>query len=316
MDCAKCGHELGLGRYCTNCGHPVDAVDAAAPDDDLDWRTGTAERPATPAAPRSESTATPPPAWTPPPAARFPLFADEVDQIQPAPTEQAPVEYAVPPSSHRHRSRSWNGVIALGVVAVLALVLGIWLVATGDDDEPPGPAGKAPSTSASATSDPGQDPSSEAPVGLTAESQVTVPETAGPGQDTEGNPVDYEASNMLDGVPETCWRMPGDGTGEEIVITLPARTKLRSVGLINGYAKQGGDIDWYHGNRRIEQVEWVFDDGTTVPQTLADTESVQSIDVDVRTTTITLRLVQVSAPGKGPSRRDFTAISDLLFVGR
>ncbi len=108
--------------------------------------------------------------------------------------------------------------------------------------------------------------------------------------------------------------MPGDGTGEEIVVTLPRETRLRSVGMINGYG--GGDVDWYHGNRRIEQVEWVFDDGTTVPQTLGDTEAVQSMDVDVTTTTITIRLVKASAPGKGPSRRDSTAISDLLLVAR
>ena len=42
----------------------------------------------------------------------------------------------------------------------------------------------------------------------------------------------------------------------------------------------------------------------------------QSIDVDVTTATITLRLVSVSEPGEGAAARDFTAISDLLFVGR
>ncbi|MFC6345122.1 hypothetical protein ACFP8W_24275, partial [Nocardioides hankookensis] len=198
------------------------------------------------------------------------------------------------------------------------LVLGTWLLTRGDDEptSTPEPTPTPPASTAKTTPSPDDESSSAAPVGLTAESQVTVPETAGPGQDTEGNPVDYEAANMLDGVPETCWRMPGDGTGEELVVTLPGETRLRSVGMINGYAKQGGDIDWYHGNRRIEQVEWVFDDGTTVPQTLGDTASVQSVDVDVTTTTITLRLVKVSAPGKGSSRRDFTAISDLLFVAR
>src|SRR4051794_39344442 len=78
-DCANCGHRLAIGRYCTNCGHPV-GVDAPAPVpspavDDFDWRTDTAERVAVP--PVLDDA--PPPAWTPPPAARFPLFADEVD---------------------------------------------------------------------------------------------------------------------------------------------------------------------------------------------------------------------------------------------
>lgn len=303
-DCAKCGHELGVGRYCTNCGAPVES--AASPESD--WRTDTAERTRTAPPPPPSS---PPPAWTPPPAPRFPLYADEV----------AEPDDEVSPQTHHRQSRSSGGWVAMAVVLVMVLLLGVWLVATGDDDEPL-PTGQ-PATSAPATGedqpgegDPGDETPSPAPSGLTAESQVTVPATAGPGADVDGNPVGFEGTNMLDGVPETCWRMPGDGTGEEIVVTLPRETRLRSVGMINGYAKQGGAVDWYHGNRRVEQVEWVFDDGTTVPQTLGDTAAVQSVDVDVTTTTVTIRLVAVSEPGKGPSRRDFTAISDLLFVAR
>ena len=325
-DCAKCDHELGIGRYCTNCGHPVDnpvdnPVDSpadspayspaagAAPDD---WRTGTAERPLAAPPPEQPSTVpsapppAPPPAWTPPPAARYPLFADEVE---------APAE-PVAPRTHR-RSRPWGVWAAVAVALVVVAFLGIRLLDGGDDDNP---AAEEPSPSAPATDEPdaqetpSDDEPSEAPSGLTSQAEVTVPKTAGPGQDAEGNPVDYEGDNMLDGVPETCWRMAGDGTGSEIVITLPEETQLRSVGLINGYAKQGGGQDWYHGNRRIRQVEWEFDNGSTVPQSLDDTTSVQSVDVDVATTTITLRLVQVSKPGTGPDRRNFTAISDLLLV--
>ena len=86
--------------------------------------------------------------------------------------------------------------------------------------------------------------------------------------------------------------------------------------MINGYAKtaqdaQGRELDWYHGNRRVLSVEWVFDDGTTVVQDLDDTTDLQSVDVDVTTTTITVRLLEVSAPGNGPAARDYTAISEL-----
>jgi len=309
-DCAKCGQELGVGRYCTNCGHPVADV---AEDPGPDWRTDTAERPRTPTPPPTPAPSAPPPAWTPPPAPRFPLYADQVD----AAGEVGEVDPRDGEVTEHRRSRARSGWVAMAVVLVLVVLLGVWLLATGDDDEPP--TAKQPSSSAPATGDqdePDDQASSPAPGGLTAESQVTVPATAGAGQDVDGNPVTYDGANMLDGAPETCWRMPGDGSGQELVVTLPRETRLRSVGMINGYAKQGGDVDWYHGNRRIEQVEWVFDDGTTVPQTLGDTEAVQSVDVDVTTTTVTIRLVDVSAPGKGPSRRDFTAISDLLFVAR
>jgi hypothetical protein len=308
-DCAKCGHELGLGRYCTNCGHPVDGP-ATEPADE-DWRTGTAERPRTPAAPPPA----PPPAWTPPPAPRYPLFADEADGAVGTTHVDAPYESTAPQTHHR-RSRPWGVWVAAAAVVALVSVLGVRLL-TGDDSETPTAQESKSSAPDGGAKDPSKDdPGTDTPAGLTAESTVTVPATAKPNQDVNGQPVDYRAANMLDGVPETCWRMPGDGSGEQIVITLPQKTRLRSVGLINGYAKQVQGRDWYHGNRRIVKVEWVFDDGTKHPQVLGDTTAVQSIDVDTTTTKITLRLVSVSKPGTGPAARDFTAISDLLFVGR
>ncbi|MBA3782282.1 MAG: hypothetical protein H0X12_10595, partial [Nocardioides sp.] len=40
--CATCGHELGLGRFCTNCGAALPA-DAAATTEH-DWRNDTMVR--------------------------------------------------------------------------------------------------------------------------------------------------------------------------------------------------------------------------------------------------------------------------------
>jgi hypothetical protein len=43
--CAQCGAELGIGRFCTNCGHPVGApaTDPALPSEpESDWRSATA----------------------------------------------------------------------------------------------------------------------------------------------------------------------------------------------------------------------------------------------------------------------------------
>ena len=146
------------------------------------------------------------------------------------------------------------------------------------------------------------------------EKSGTMKRIRAPGDASTRNAPLVELSSSWNGVPETCWRMPGDGTGEEVRITLGRETRLRTVGLINGYAKTAEGVDWYHGNRRIKKVEWVFDDGTTVPQKLDDTTAVQSVDVDATTRTITLRLVEVSKPGKGPSGRNFTAISDLSLI--
>ena len=47
--CTSCGHQLGVGRFCTNCGAPVDSstpdgTPVSTPVTDGDWRTDTAER--------------------------------------------------------------------------------------------------------------------------------------------------------------------------------------------------------------------------------------------------------------------------------
>ncbi len=126
---------------------------------------------------------------------------------------------------------------------------------------------------------------------------------------------------MVDGVPETAWRTPGDATGSTITLTFDEPTVLSEVGLINGYAKVGqdskGPLDWYHGNRRVLAVEWTFDDGTVRVQKLGDTTVVQTVSLrKVETTTVRLRLVKVSPPGPGRASRNYTAISDVRLFGR
>ncbi|MBI2243561.1 MAG: hypothetical protein HYU55_06305 [Nocardioides sp.] len=287
--CVSCGHELGVGRFCTNCGHPIgQPIDQPI---DQGWRTDTAERPAVAV----------------PPAPRYPLFADEAEEPSAA--------------THRRPGRPWGLWAAAALALVVVAGLGVWLL-TGDDSGPDArrPASSQPPASSGPASSPAQDEPGHDPARVTAEASVEVPRTAPPGQDVSGNRVDYAGENLLDGIPETTWRMPGDGTGEELVITLAAETRLRSVGLVNGYAKtardaEGRELDWYHGNRRVTSVEWVFDDGTTITQDLDDTTAVQSVDVEVTTTTVTLRLVAVSAPGSGRAARDYTAISDVSLVG-
>lgn len=314
--CTSCGHPLGVGRFCTSCGHPV-----AAPPETHD-RTDTAERPAVPVA----TPPPPPPAAHPgqvPPPPRYPLFADEAPTTPPpagppgyvAPPAAPPAAplaapLAAPPAARHRPWWPWL-VLAAVLVLVVAVLVGVSAL-SGDDDTPAARDDRA--------SDGPRDGSGSPTAGsLDSRSTVEVPATAPPNQDTAGQRTTYDGDNLLDGVPETCWRMPGDGTGEELTVTLPGRTHLRSVGIINGYAKtaqdaQGRELDWYHGNRRVLAVEWVFDDGTTVPQQLEDTTAVQSVDVDVTTTTVVLRLVEVSPPGRGPAARDYTAISDLSLV--
>ena len=104
------------------------------------------------------------------------------------------------------------------------------------------------------------------------------------------------------------------------MVVLPEEAVISEVGLINGYAKKdrGGTrtVDWYAMNRKILEVEWLFDDGTTVAQNLRTEPVLQTIVVDdVSTRTIRMRIVEVSAPGKPPLRKNVTAISDVLLRG-
>lgn len=214
----------------------------------------------------------------------------------------------MPPAPRPRRTVGpWATWLVVVVVLALVGVLGGWLLLRSDGNGSDTATDPRPS-------EPTRDPSGS-PGPAQAEPGVVVPVTAPPNQDVDGNPVRYDGDNLLDGDPETCWRMPGDGTGAEITVTLDEKSRLRSVGIVNGYAKTA-DVDWYHGNRRVLRVEWVFDDGTTVVQSLDDTTELQSVDVDATTTTVIVRLLEVSAPGKGPQSRDFTAISELSIVGR
>ena len=318
--CANCGQPLGVGRFCTNCGH----------------RAGEAPAQAGPPTP-------PPPATEPPPRARYPLFADDVPSHPPptlppaqtptsAPTPAptpAPVPQPVVPTADRpSRSiRSTGGWLpwAVGTVALLLFALIGALLLLGDDDD--GGRGETASetSSESARGKPGrprspkpteQPPAGEGPMDVAKYAGISVPDTAPPNVDVSGNPVRYGARNMIDKLPATCWRMPGSGEGDEIVFTFLEPVEISEVGIINGYAKSSGDLDWYDGNRRVLEVEWVFDDGTSVEQGLESTRDLQTLTFDaVTTTTVTLHLLDVSEPGTGRSARNYTAISDVSLVG-
>ena len=131
----------------------------------------------------------------------------------------------------------------------------------------------------------------------------------------------FAAANLLDGAPETCWRMPGDGTGESITFGFDEPVEVTEVGLVNGYAKtasdSSGSYDWYAGNRRTLQVEWTFDDGTVATQDLRETREMQTIGLQegVVTEQVTVRLLEVTPPGTGTASRDYTALSEVRLLG-
>jgi hypothetical protein len=64
----------------------------------------------------------------------------------------------------------------------------------------------------------------------------------------------------------------------------------------------------------VRQVRWTFSDGSTVTQDLADSRSMQSINVDVTTTSATLEILATYPPG-GPDPRDAVPVAEVQFVG-
>lgn len=348
--CATCGQDPGDGRFCVRCGHPVMTGG--------DPVTDTAERPASPDLGRRRQPPPPPPhPGAPPSNARFPMYADEVVErpagpppgaqpgVQPGvpaqggPAQGGPPPYPpyppqgpvpglapqpLPPTAPPARRHGFVPMAIAGVCALLLLVLlALWLVfrpVSRDESTADRSSSAAGSTrpSDTAASDGG---AAGEPGDLAGQAQVDVPAVAVPNQDVSGRTVTYDATNMLDGDPQTAWRMPGDGTGAELTIDLGAPTAVTELGLVNGYAKvdrdtAGREVRWYPRNRRILEVSWTFDDGTSLSQTLDQTTRLQSIEVpEVTTSSITLRLVEVSPPLAGPQGRDYTAISDLSLRG-
>jgi len=351
--CPRCGHGPARSRFCPECGGRMGERTGAGRDGAADQ---TAERPRVVDEPSGVAETPDTPETSPwgrggsssaPPAARWPLYADEVTAApgQPRPTPPVepvePVEPVVPmtgaaPAEDRGRRTVVPWVVGAVVVLLLAgggavLLLGgtggLGAATGGSDDTGPRPAasdrdagGRAGTPSTSAAPQPtlsaSPSPRPVRPVDVSSTASVTASATAPPSTDVDGDRVVYDAANVLDGDPSTAWRAAGDGQGVELTLTLARPTVVTRLGLVNGYAKSEPGYDGYAANRRLTDVDWVLGDGTVVAQDgLGRTTSVQTVPVDdVRTRTITLRLRGTTAPGQVDGR-DFTAISEVRVVG-
>jgi hypothetical protein len=316
--CTNCVAELGLGRFCTNCGAPV----MAPPGPGGPWRRpdDTVERPAVVPLP---------PSGQPPSSSRYPLFADEATAVRDEAPPSAPLTGPPTTPGRRRgtpRNTPWVLLLLFGMVAAAAT--GIWLATRGPESAEGD--GGTPSSSSPTTTDgtdqpdetdsPTEMPEPGQPIDLAPHTSAEGPAPVAPGVDLAGNRVTYPVSNMLDDDTQTAYRLPGDASGSVITFRLPQQATITEVGLINGYAKTdrvgGRTVDWYPRNRRVLRVEWRFDDGTTLVQDLRQVAQLQSIEIDPELTqSVQLRLLEVSAPGGGALRKNVTAISDVLLLG-
>ncbi|MDP3894930.1 hypothetical protein, partial [Nocardioides sp.] len=94
--CIRCGFELGIGRFCTNCGHPV--AEGTVPDE-----SGGSAPPEIPGAPVGSAA-----------------------PVAPEPALPATFE----PGARRPR---WIPYVLVGVVLGLLLAVVVWRLASGDE---------------------------------------------------------------------------------------------------------------------------------------------------------------------------------------
>lgn len=333
-----CGAELGVGRFCLNCGHPVGTP---APE--------VVEHP--PIAPPVQAADPTPVAPTSPPD-----LTDDAAAPEPAPapgpepgTDPEPDPEPEPETEARHEwdpredllpyesvddvdetpihGRAWVFWV-VGALLLVGLVVVLLRVFDADDDvSATDPAGQSTSeqTAPAAAESPAdaEGVATDAPTGVGRALQLAegatfaVESTAPPTTDLDGNLVAYEASQMGDGDPTTAWRTEGAAEGQEIRVTLPQAAVVSRVGMVNGYAKQVAGVDWYPNNRRILSVTWTFDDGTSVEQTFAELPGMQRLDVTpVQTGTVVITIDAVTPPGAGDLGRDYTAVSEISISGR
>jgi hypothetical protein len=226
------------------------------------------------------------------------------------------------------KGRAWIAWV-VGAVLLVGLVL-VLLQAFGTDGEDdtaadPGTSESSVPSPAPGSENPEETPeeTTEGPTGvgkrfdLATGATFTVPDTAPPTTDFDGNLVAYEASQMGDGNLSTAWRMAGDATGQTITLALAEPGVVYRVGLVNGYSKQVAGVDWYPNNRRILAVTWSFEDGSTIEQTFAERPGLQMLKVPpVQTGTVGIEITSVTPPGSGNLGRDYTAISEVSVIGR
>lgn len=248
----------------------------------------------------------------------------QVDAALPAPTitMQLPSSAAAPTTHPRPRRRF------VLVLATLALLLGgggvtAWVALT-QRAGPPAPPSPPPSQpQATATSAAQSDPTRNGPVppGTVSASALCVSPAS---QDSNSTTVTYGPEKAVDGLPNTAWRCNGDGVGQRLEISFPGRVTLTSIGLVPGYAKTdpSDGTDRYAQNRRISAVQYTFDDGSTVRQSLdtsASSRSSQTLALpNVFTSHVTITILSSvsgeATGGQQPSER--VAISEVTFSAR
>ncbi|MBA3944183.1 MAG: protein kinase [Herpetosiphonaceae bacterium] len=136
--------------------------------------------------------------------------------------------------------------------------------------------------------------------------------------DACGQTNSYEPQNVIDGRPNTAWRVQGDGNGAWIDLDLGTGVKVTRVGLIVGYDKIDAcdGTDRFFQGRIVRQVRLEFDNGQHYASAFAAQRQVQYVELpDVPTQHVHVVILQ-SDPPPANNGRDLVAISEIEVWGR
>ncbi len=133
-----------------------------------------------------------------------------------------------------------------------------------------------------------------------------------------GERVTYDAKNLFDGDVQTGWgASAADGAGQTVTVTFAKPVRLRRIAMTPGFLRDAprkdedcAMVNAFPYNRFVSEVVYIFD-SASIPQKFQFDPSPQSIDVDVITTKVTMRIVSTDRKGIDND----TIISELTFYG-
>jgi len=203
---------------------------------------------------------------------------------------------------------------ALGLLLAGTLSLGGGLAGDGDlDVDWTPPAGAAPA--------PAPDPAPPSPTTPTTTPEpvqlrpaaVEATGVAGPSVDGAGDAVTFEPSNVVDGRPDTAWRVDGDGVGHTLTFRFDRTVHILAIGLLPGYAKVDpvSGTDRFPQNRRVTTATYHFDSSPPAGVRFTDAPELQWLEVGADTTEV---VVEITGSTEA-AERDYTAIAEVQFTG-
>lgn len=159
------------------------------------------------------------------------------------------------------------------------------------------------------------------PVEVTPQvTNVSFERPAAPSIVCTGEPLAYSGAQLVDGDENYGWGASmGDAAGATADMRFVGPVKLATVGLTPGYTRlklrsNAGcqTVVAFPYNRFVQSVRWTFDDGSSVEQSFEQRAELQTMPVDVTTTTVRLTILSTTRPGSADNE---TVISEAAFTG-